>query len=554
MTRRMQSIRRTLWLIGMAAFMLLLTGLGCSICPLVPQPPTATPSPPTDTPTPEATPTPEPTPTPETPEGMSLYTNSLVGFSIFYPTDWVYESEADGTFFAESEGALESSDPSETPILIIFAGTPEDIEYEFGTAATAQDLLDSVLDGLRSEDGYEEGESESWMFGETEGVGVEVSWVDSWSEVNVHGYLIAAVGDKVAGVGLGASPEDDWASYGPTFQDMFANLEFFPPEIPEPVEKGPIYPGETVQGTLPLGSRDVWHFDAQEGEYVTIRLDAVDSALDTYLELYDEDEVLLTEDDDSGGDMNALIADFRVATSGTYYIHVLPYEGQGDYHLGLEISEKPSGGGEIRYGETVEGTLIGGGRHEWVFDGEEGDVATIAMNEVDELQDCYLELYSPDDVLLTYDDDSGEEFDALIEYYQLPADGTYTIVASSASGMAGEYELVLEQTEMVVEDTLVYGDVVSATLETGKRHHWLFEGAEGDVVTISITATDEELDTYLELFAPDGVRVMTDDDSGGDYNAAILEFELPLSGTYRIIARGYGDYDVGEYELTLTGP
>jgi len=486
---------------------------------------------------------------------MSLYTNSLAGFSIFYPTDWVYESEAGDTFFAESEGALESSDPSETPIFIILAGTPEDIEYEFGTTATAQDLLDSVLDDVRGEDEYEEGEIETWMFGETKGVGVEVSWVDSWSEVNVHGYLIAAVGDKVAGVGLGGSPEDDWASYGPTFQDMFANLEFFPPEIPEPVEKGPIYPGETVQGTLPLGSRDVWHFDAQEGEYVTIRLDAVDSdALDTYLELYDEDEVLLAEDDDSGGNMNALIADFRVATSGTYYIHVLPYEGQGDYHLGLEISEKPSGGGEIRYGETVEGTLVGGNRHEWAFYGEEGDVVTIAMNEVDELQDCYLELYSPDDVLLTDDDDSGEEFDALIEYYQLPADGTYTIVASSASGMAGRYELVLEQTEMMVEGILVYGDVVSATLEPGKRHHWLFEGEEGDVVTISIMATDEELDTYLELFAPDGVRVEEDDDGGGDSNAEILEFELPLSGTYRIITRGYSDDDVGEYELTLTGP
>jgi hypothetical protein len=63
-----------------------------------------------------------------------------------------------------------------------------------------------------------------------------------------------------------------------------------------------------------------------------------------------------------------------------------------------------------------------------------------------------------------------------------------------------------------------------------------------------------ELDTYLELFAPDGVRVMTDDDSGSGSDAAILAFELPLSGTYRIIARGHDDEDVGKYELTLVGP
>jgi hypothetical protein len=63
-----------------------------------------------------------------------------------------------------------------------------------------------------------------------------------------------------------------------------------------------------------------------------------------------------------------------------------------------------------------------------------------------------------------------------------------------------------------------------------------------------------DMDTYLELFAPDGVRVATDDDGGGGSNATIVVFELPLSGTYRIIARGHSDEDVGEYELALTGP
>jgi hypothetical protein len=95
---------------------------------------------------------------------------------------------------------------------------------------------------------------------------------------------------------------------------------------------------------------------------------------------------------------------------------------------------------------------------------------------------------------------------------------------------------------------------LNATLERDQRHHWLFEGRAGDVVTISMTASIADMDTFLELFAPDGVRVLTDDDGGGDSNAQISAFELPLSGTYRIIARGYSDEDVGEYKLTLTGP
>jgi len=293
----------------------------------------------------------------------------------------------------------------------------------------------------------------------------------------------------------------------------------------------------------------------EEGRYATIRLDAVDrDVLDPYLELYNEDGVIIAEDDDGGEGYNARIVDFPVTTSSAYTIHALTYSGAGDYTLSLEVVEEPSGE-VIEYGQMVEETLAEDARHVWFFQGAEGDVVTIAMNARDEDMDCYLELYGPNGVALTDDDDSGEGFNALIEYYRLPADGAYRIVASSGMfGAAGAYGLALERVEMVVEGTLTYGETMSATLESGTRHHWLFEGEEGDVVTISMTAVGGDMDAYLELFAPDGVRVMTDDDSGGDANAEISTFELPLSGTYRIIARGYDDGDVGEYELALTGP
>jgi hypothetical protein len=154
--------------------------------------------------------------------------------------------------------------------------------------------------------------------------------------------------------------------------------------------------------------------------------------------------------------------------------------------------------------------------------------------------------------LLTADDDSGVGYDALIEYYTLPTDGVYTIVTRSGEfGEVGAYALTLERTEVVVQGMLVYSDVVSAVLPPNTRHHWLFEGQEGDVVSIAMRG---EMDTYLELFAPDGVRVAVDDDGGAGSNAAVVAFELPLSGTWRIIARGHDDEDVGEYELELVGP
>jgi hypothetical protein len=496
----------------------------------------------------------EPTPMPAPTGPTVLYSNTLAGFSILYPEAWVYGDSTYSVYFAETQEDLGNRDPALSPLFIVRAGTPADMEIDFGTAATTQDLLDSLLAGSCGE-ACETGRSELWAFGETPGLGVEVGWLDSWTGVRVQGYLVAAVSDKVAGVGVAVAPEALWGSYEPTFQSMLSSLEFFPPVVPEPVVRGSIQSAEPVQGTLPRGGTEIWSFDAPEGRYISIWLDAAaPDVLDTYLELHDEDGLLVAEDDDSGQQTNSAIVDFVTTISGTYHIHALTYEGEGDYVLSLEIAEEPSGGGEVAYGETVEGKLFGGGQHGWTFDGEEGDVVSIAVKAADEGTDCYAELYAPDGVLLTDDDDSGVETDALIEYYTLPKEGSYRIIAGNISDEPGTYELALELTELLAEGVLAYGETVTVTLAFGTRHHWLFEGEESDVVTISMIALDEGLDAYLELFAPDGVRVVTDDESGGGSNAEIREFELPLSGTYRIIARGFSDEDVGRYELTLAGP
>ena len=63
--------------------------------------------------------------------------------------------------------------------------------------------------------------------------------------------------------------------------------------------------------------------------------------------------------------------------------------------------------------------------------------------------------YDPDGDLLTYDDDSGGDMDAWIEYFILPADGSYTIISSDIAGEAGTYELTLEMAHLEVEGVLI---------------------------------------------------------------------------------------------------
>jgi len=487
---------------------------------------------------------------------MAGYTHPTAGFSLLFPEEWVYQEIADGALFAENDEALGLSDPTAAPIGVVFAGSLEDIGYEFGSTASPQELLDGAWYDLCDTECEIMGR-DSRAFGEAPGEWMEVGWTDGMNGQRIRGYLIAAVGDEVAGVGFWGALAGEWDRYGPLFWDVIASLEFHVPQIPKPVERGPIRPGQVERGGLTFGVREVWSFEAQEGQYVTIRLEAVDAGgLDTYLELYDEEGYAggtgpIAEDDDGGGGTDSLITEFSIRETGAYYIHVSAYSGAGDYRLELTISDEPTSGGVIEYGTPVEALLPGGGEHTWEFEGQEGEGIRVAMRAVSGGVDAYLQLYSPDDELLIYDDDSGADFGALIEYYVLPTSGRYRIVASNISGEPGEYELTLELVELEVQGGLSFGQSAGAALEPGARHNWSFEGQQGDFVTLSMIALDEQVDPYLELFGPDGERLIVDDDSGEGANAVIFEFELPRTGVYRLVARSYDETGRGGYALTM---
>lgn len=104
---------------------------------------------------------------------------------------------------------------------------------------------------------------------------------------------------------------------------------------------------------------------------------------------------------------------------------------------------EPGASQTMRYGDSVEETLQRETADLWRFEGSEGDVVTIEANAGDPAaMDMYLVLLGPDEEALVEDDDSGPELDALINDFELPEDGIYTIQVSSVSG-PGPYTLRL---------------------------------------------------------------------------------------------------------------
>ncbi len=100
------------------------------------------------------------------------------------------------------------------------------------------------------------------------------------------------------------------------------------------------------------------------------------------------------------------------------------------------------------------------------------------------------------------------------------------------------------------ESTLSYGETVESTLTGSEPDLWFFTGVEGDLITITTEAGEpEQMDLFLELLGPDDEFLIDDDDSGGDFNAAIVDYALPADGRYTISVDSVAA--PGPYTLTL---
>ncbi|MCB8920096.1 MAG: pre-peptidase C-terminal domain-containing protein [Ardenticatenaceae bacterium] len=98
---------------------------------------------------------------------------------------------------------------------------------------------------------------------------------------------------------------------------------------------------------------------------------------------------------------------------------------------------------------------------------------------------------------------------------------------------------------------IAYGETIAGSFNQPSGYElWYFTGTTGEVVTITMIRTDENLDPYLYLLGPSGEEIASNDDGAGDLNSLISLSSLPQSGTYTIVARGYGS-SFGSYELTL---
>ena len=195
----------------------------------------------------------------------------------------------------------------------------------------------------------------------------------------------------------------------------------------------------------------------------------------------------------------------------------------------------------------------------FMFEGRLGDVVTIEVMGTFLSQfewgtpppDMNLRLRDANGVILIANEDAENAgyypTDSKIETFQLPYDGSFTIVVGGETeGLRRPgFTLTLDaQQSSTIEQELPFSQALQGSLITSSSQ-WIFEGVAGENVTFEASSPD--FDPRLELQLESGDIIAEDDDDGDGLNARI-SFTLPLTGSYRLILSSWNE-KVGDFTL-----
>jgi tetratricopeptide (TPR) repeat protein len=97
------------------------------------------------------------------------------------------------------------------------------------------------------------------------------------------------------------------------------------------------------------------------------------------------------------------------------------------------------------------------------------------------------------------------------------------------------------------------GESQVVELDQGMVYVFSFEGRAGQTVTLSATSrTAGVTDPLLVLLNPQGDPIAADDDSGGNYDAALTDLVLPIDGIYGLVVSHAGGGSDGAVRVLLT--
>lgn len=206
-----------------------------------------------------------------------------------------------------------------------------------------------------------------------------------------------------------------------------------------------------------------YDFMARQGELIDVQMEVVDedSSLDPLLILLNENGDILAENDDDpqGTGRNSFIHAYEIPVDGKYTILATRFQQElgsttGLFNITLAVNDTPpvTDLTVLEYGDDYTGQITRDVGSESVsFEAEAGDLINISMQKTSGTLDPLLILLdeNDDELIRNDDDEQGIGSNSFIRGFSIPADGTYTIVATrfqeEQGTTTGRYTLLLEK-------------------------------------------------------------------------------------------------------------
>ncbi len=333
--------------------------------------------------------------------------------------------------------------------------------------------------------------------------------------------------------------------------------------------------GDTVYNAITDMTPQVYYsFRAARGDAITIRMQRVSGDLDAFLQVVNNQGVVIAENDDviGSGSLDAQIIALAIEDDGMYAIVASRFgqaagRSRGSFVLTLETAAQSGLGTTAQFaipltvGTPMDGEITNDRPALFFeFEGRRDELITITMSRAGGSLDTFVALADTNIAELITDDDGGGGQNSAIRDYVLPRDGRYIVIATRyqrAEGVTeGRFTLTVTSAgnifESLVEGAfrLSYGSTITGRIDDeAPEILYAFYGNESDAITISMSRADGDLDPLITLLNADLVPLVSDDDSGNGQDARIERYTLPATGVYYIRAARFS----GDNELPTRG-
>ncbi|NDJ35148.1 MAG: hypothetical protein GYB64_10815 [Chloroflexi bacterium] len=318
---------------------------------------------------------------------------------------------------------------------------------------------------------------------------------------------------------------------------------------PSPVPDAEILFQDTVIIAAPESPVSDLSFDAPAGEVIRVESRVQDGGVSYRLELIDMFNNLLAAFTADTARQTAALDEFTLPYGGLYMLRLTAVTGSGAVEVTVLPLELASGGGPIEPGGTAEGLIYAPDvYHTFQIALEAGEVVTIATRAQEGgALDTRFALYGPDGRLIAEADDIDQPVDlnARLAGFVPEITGTYMLVVGSVGQAEGDYEVVITRDTQPPEaqgaPDIQYGQTLQARFFEGDTLSLGFDGTIGEVIAVTVTNPDEDLDVDILVVSPFGQTIAYVARGLRGEPETLAELQLPYSGRYQLELRPRGE-------------